>query len=72
MGELLMDSLAGSTGTITVATRGSDGPGEVMIKTGGGSEPYIAWSETPLARGATVLILDDMGARTLRVTGWIA
>lgn len=55
---------------LTVATRGADGPGEVRIKIRGGSETFLAWSETPLARGATVLVTDSRGARAVDVIEW--
>jgi len=64
------DSCIGAVGVLTVATRGTDGPGEVWVKVRGGSEHFIAWSETPLPRGTTVLILDSRGTRTVDVTKW--
>jgi hypothetical protein len=39
----------GCTGTVIVATRGEQGPGEVLVKVRGGTEAYLAWSEQPLA-----------------------
>lgn len=64
------DSLAGTSGTLTVATRGLDGPGEVLVKARGGSETYIAWSEQPLPVGATVLVLSARGERAVDVMEW--
>jgi hypothetical protein len=55
---------------LTVATRGESGPGEVRIKIRGGTEIYRAWSETPIQRGATVLVVNDRGSRTLDVVEW--
>ena len=63
-------SLIGSIGVLSVATRGADGPGEVMVKIRGGSEAYIAWSPTPLPRGATVLVIESRGSRTVDVSEW--
>jgi hypothetical protein len=63
-------TLIGSIGVLTVATRGPAGPGEVMIKIRGGSETYIAWSPTPLPKGATVLVIESRGSRTVDVSGW--
>ena len=57
-------------GVLTVATRGEAGPGEVLIKIRGGSETFLAWSEKPLPRGATVLVIDSRGARTVDVIEW--
>jgi hypothetical protein len=68
---LVADSSAiGSVGVLTVGTRGERGPGEVRIKIRGGSETFIAWSEEPLPRGATVLIIEERGRRALDVMKW--
>ena len=63
-------SLIGSIGVLSVATRGPDGPGEVMVKIRGGSEAYLAWSLTPLPKGATVLVIESRGSRTVDVSEW--
>ena len=64
------ESCVGAVGVLTVATRGSAGPGEVRIKVRGGSETFLAWSESPLPRGATVLVIESRGARAVDVVGW--
>ena len=64
------ESSIGTVGVLTIATRGAAGPGEVRIKVRGGSECFLAWSETPLPRGATVLVTDFRGARTVDVIEW--
>lgn len=63
-------SLIGCIGVLSVATRGPAGPGEVIVKVRGGSEAYIAWSLTPLPKGATVLVIESRGSRTVDVSGW--
>jgi hypothetical protein len=63
-------ALVGSVGVLTTATRGRGGPGEVRISIRGGSETYIAWSPEPLPRGATVLVTEWHGTRTVHVTQW--
>jgi hypothetical protein len=63
-------SLIGSIGVLIVGTRGPAGPGEVMVKIRGGSEAYIAWSQTPLPKGATVLVIESRGSRTVDVSEW--
>jgi hypothetical protein len=68
---LAVDSSAiGSVGVLTIGTRGQHGPGEVRIKIRGGSESFIAWSESPLPRGATVLVIDSRGQRAVNVMAW--
>jgi hypothetical protein len=57
----------GCTGKIIVATRGTNGPGEALIKVKGGTEAYIAFSEQPLARGTEVLVWNARGERSVDV-----
>ena len=64
------ESAVGSTGVLLVPTRGAEGPGEVLIKIRGGTETYIAWSDLPMPRGATVLVVQAMGARRVVVVAW--
>jgi hypothetical protein len=63
-------SVIGSIGILLVGTRGSKGPGEVLVKIRGGSEAYIAWSPAPIPRGATVLVIESRGARSVDVSEW--
>jgi hypothetical protein len=63
-------SLVGSIGVLTIATRGIAGPGEVLVPIRGGTETYIAWSPEPLPRGATVLVIESRGTRTVDVSSW--
>ena len=64
------ESSVGRVGVLIVATRGEAGPGEVCIKIRGGSEAFLAWSEKPLPRGATVLVIESRGARAVDVIEW--
>ncbi len=64
------ESSIGCVGVLTVATRGGDGPGEVLIRIRGGSEAFLAWSDKPLPRGATVLVVESRGARAVDVIEW--
>jgi len=64
------ESSIGLVGVLTVGTRGTDGPGEVLVQIRGGSETFIAWSDQPLARGTTVLVTESRGERTLEVIQW--
>jgi hypothetical protein len=63
-------SVVGTIGVLTIGTRGPNGPGEVLLKVGGGSESFLAWSDEPLSRGSMVLVVEARGARTLAVVGW--
>jgi len=64
------ESSVGCVGVLTVGTRGEGGPGEVLIKIRGGSEAFLAWSDKPLPRGATVLVIESRGARAVDVIVW--
>ena len=64
------ESSVGCVGVLTVGTRGAAGPGEVLIKIRGGSETFLAWSDKPLPRGATVLVIESRGARAVDVIEW--
>ena len=64
------EACIGSVGVLTVATRGDQGPGEVLIKIRGGTETFLAWSSKPLPGGATVLVIDSRGARAVDVIEW--
>jgi hypothetical protein len=63
-------SLIGSIGVLLVATRGQAGPGEVLLKIRGGTEAYLAWSINPIRKGATVLVIESRGTRTVDVSEW--
>ena len=64
------ESSIGRVGVLTVGTRGSGGPGEVHIKIRGGTETFLAWSEKPLPKGTTVLVIESRGARAVDVIEW--
>lgn len=64
------DPVLGCVGRVVVATRGADGPGEILVGVRGGRETYLAWSREPLPQGAQVLVVDLRGARTVDVVAW--
>jgi len=64
------DSPVGRIGVLVVGTRGGRGPGEVLVKIRGGSEAFLAFSDEPLPKGATVLVVESRGARAVDVTPW--
>ena len=49
---------------------GTAGPGEVLLKIRGGTEAYLAWSINPIPKGATVLVIENRGSRTVDVSEW--
>jgi hypothetical protein len=64
------EEVVGCEGVLTVATRGSAGPGEVLVRVRGGSEAFIAWSPEPLPKGTTVLVIESRGDRAVDVSAW--
>jgi hypothetical protein len=36
----------------------------------GGTEAYLAWSINPIPKGATVLVIENRGTRTVDVSEW--
>ncbi|WP_405577389.1 hypothetical protein [Streptomyces sp. NBC_01190] len=64
------DAVIGRTGELLIGTRGTAGPGEVLVRIRGGSEAFLAWSAEPLPRGSTVLVIDSRGARQVDVIAW--
>lgn len=61
-------SLVGSRGTVTVAIRGQEGPGEVEVSFDGGTETYIAHSDQSIAKGMTVVIFETRPGRRVDVS----
>ncbi|MCQ9132340.1 MULTISPECIES: hypothetical protein [Streptomyces] len=65
------EAVLGCTGDLLIATRGSAGPGEVLVRVRGGSETFLAWSEAPLPVGSTVLVIESRGCREVGVIEWV-
>ncbi|KIZ19231.1 hypothetical protein [Streptomyces natalensis] len=64
------EAVIGCTGVLLLGTRGTAGPGEVLVSVRGGSEAFVAWSAEPLPVGATVLVVESRGARQVDVIEW--
>ncbi|MER6385089.1 hypothetical protein [Streptomyces sp. NPDC001250] len=65
------EAVVGRVGKVLIGTRGSAGPGEVLVRVRGGSETFLAWSEDPLPAGATVLVIESRGCREVGVIEWV-
>jgi hypothetical protein len=57
----------GRTGVLTIATRGTEGAGEVLVSIRGATESLLAWSDDPLPKGTHVFIVDALAPRTVQV-----
>jgi len=64
------EAAVGCPGVLLIATRGAAGPGEVLVRVRGGAEAFIAWSEEPLPRGTSVLVIESRGTRQVDVAAW--
>ncbi|WP_327292882.1 hypothetical protein [Streptomyces sp. NBC_01198] len=64
------DAVIGRTGELLIGTRGTLGPGEVLVRVRGGTEAFLAWSDDPLPKGTTVLVVDSRGTRQVDVIEW--
>ncbi|NEB79898.1 hypothetical protein G3I40_32460 [Streptomyces sp. SID14478] len=64
------EAVVGCTGKLVVGTRGTGGPGEVLVKVRGGTETFLAYSDEPLQRGAGVLVIESLGSRRVTVIAW--
>ena len=65
------EPVIGCTGQVIIGTRGSAGPGEILVRVRGGSETFLAWSDDPLPTGATVLVIESRGSREVHVIKWV-
>jgi hypothetical protein len=63
-------AVIGCVGTLIIATRGETGPGEVLVRVRGGTEAFLAWSEQPLPRGTSVLVVESRGTRAVDVVAF--
>jgi len=64
------DAVVGCTGVLLVGTRGAAGPGEVLVRVRGGTETFLAWSQEPLPRRTSVLVVESRGTRQVEVVEW--
>lgn len=64
------EAVIGCIGVVVIATRGTAGPGEVVVQVRGGTETFLAWSDEPLPEGAPVLVIESRGSRQVYVIEW--
>jgi membrane protein implicated in regulation of membrane protease activity len=57
-------SIIGTTGHVITTCKGADGPGEVEL---GNHGVYVAWSKERLPIGTTVLVVNTVGVRAVKV-----
>jgi membrane protein implicated in regulation of membrane protease activity len=61
------EPVVGKLGTVTHPIR-PDKPGEIVVRIRGGTETYMAYSDTELAIQTEVLVVAQRSARTVEVT----
>lgn len=62
--------VTGKVGRIIVRVRGSEGPGEVLVRVRGGSEAFIAYADAEIERDTDVLVVSSRGERSVDVVPW--
>lgn len=65
------DPVVGKLGTVTHPIKPGS-PGEIVIHIRGGTETYMAVSESPLEVETEVLVIAQRSARTVEVTPFIS
>lgn len=63
------DPVVGKLATV-IHPIGPDHPGEVVLHIRGGTEVYMAVSDSELPRNAEVLVVGHLSARTVQVTSF--
>lgn len=64
------EAVVGCVGEVILRIRGGDAPGEVVVRVRGTVETFIAYADTVLERGASVLVVTSRGNRTVDVVPW--
>jgi hypothetical protein len=64
------EAVVGTLGTVIVRVRGGDLPGEIVTTVRGTRETFIAYADTVLERGASVLVISSRGQRAVDVIAW--
>ena len=62
------ERVVGKPAHVSVAIPGGGKAGEVVVRIRGGSEAYIAYSDQQIDAGAEVVVVADLGARSVSVT----
>jgi hypothetical protein len=65
------ESVVGKLGIVTHAIEAGK-PGEIVVHIRGGTETYMAYSDTDVPEQAEVLVIAKRSARTLEVTPFIS
>ena len=64
------EPVVGKLGTVTHPIS-PDRPGEIVVRIRGGTETYMAYSDTELAAQTEVLVIAQRSARTVEVTPFV-
>jgi hypothetical protein len=65
------ESIVGKLGIVTHAIQAGK-PGEIVVHIRGGTETYMAYSDTDVPEQAEVLVISKRSARTVEVTPFIS
>lgn len=62
------DRVVGKVAHVSVPIPGGARAGEVTVRIRGGTEAYIAYSDQQIDAGTEVVVIADLGARSVSVT----
>jgi hypothetical protein len=63
-------ALVGRQGSVVIAVRGGNLPGEVRVVVEGIAHYYLAYAATAIPAGVDVLVINNRGARQVDVEPW--
>jgi hypothetical protein len=62
------ESVVGKVGRVVVRVPGTERAGEITVPIRGGTETFIAYADEEIRVGASVLVLNSRGGRSVDVT----
>jgi hypothetical protein len=62
--------VTGKVGRVILRVRGTEGPGEVLVRVRGGIEAFIAYSDVVIEPERHVLVVASRGHRAIDVVPW--
>ena len=67
MADRSTETVVGKLGRVITRVPGNDRAGEITVQIRGGTETFLAYADEEIAAGASVLVIDTRGARSVDV-----
>jgi hypothetical protein len=67
MADRSTETVVGKLGRVITRVRGTDRAGEIIVQIRGGTETFLAYADEEIGVGASVLVIDTRGARSVDV-----